>query len=76
MYGMMYLSATSNGMTQMLSDVGTVLTSVIDWFGSMVDALVNSDGALNPLFPLLALGIAVTICFTGVKIVRSFIWGA
>lgn len=68
--------AATTGMTQLLSDIGTTLTSVIGWFGSMVSALVTTDGDLNGLFPLLALGIAISVLFAGIKVVRSFAWGA
>lgn len=74
MYPVMLTAAT--GTTQLLSDVGTTLSSVLGWFGDMVTALVSSSGELNGLFPLLALGIAISICFAGIKIVRSFAWGA
>lgn len=63
-------------MSELLTNIGTTLTSVISWFGSMVTALTTAEGDLNGLFPLLALGIAISICFAGVKIVRSFAWGA
>ena len=63
-------------MSDLLTQVGTTLTSVLGWFGSMVTALTKADGDLNGLFPLLALGIAISICFAGIKIVRSFAWGA
>lgn len=63
-------------MNGLLTDVGTTLTSVIEWFGQMVAALTGAEGELNALFPLLALGIAISICFAGVKVIRSFIWGA
>lgn len=74
----LFLTTTggATGMTQLLTDIGTTLTSVVGWFGTMVSALVTADGDLNGLFPLLALGIAISICFAGVKIVRSFAWGA
>ena len=70
------MEGAASGMTQLLSDIGTTLTSVLGWFGSMVSSLVTADGDLNGLFPLLALGIAISICFSGIKIVRSFAWGA
>lgn len=75
---MPYLTSTTGGtgMSELLTNIGTTLTSVVEWFGTMVSALVTADGALNGLFPLLALGIAISICFAGVKIVRSFAWGA
>ena len=70
------MEGAATGMTQLLTDIGTTLTSVIGWFGDMVTALVTTNGELNGLFPLLALGIAISIAFAGVKIVRSFAWGA
>lgn len=63
-------------MSELLTQIGTTLTSVLGWFGSMVTALTSAEGDLNGLFPLLALGIAISICFAGIKIVRSFAWGA
>lgn len=74
----MFLTSTTggNGMSQLLTDIGTTLTSIVGWFGTIVDALTNADGDLNALFPLLALGIGISICFAGVKVVRSFAWGA
>lgn len=63
-------------MTELLTQIGTTLTSVLGWFGSMVTSLTTAEGDLNGLFPLLALGIAISICFAGIKIVRSFAWGA
>lgn len=63
-------------MGTLLEQVGTTLTSVLGWFGDMVAAMVTAEGDLNGLFPLLALGIAISIVFAGIKIVRSFAWGA
>lgn len=63
-------------MSQLLTDIGTTLTSVLGWFGDMVSALVSTEGDLNGLFPLLALGIAISVLFAGIKLVRSFAWGA
>lgn len=74
----MFLTATTggNGMTQLLTDIGTTLTQILGWFGQIVTSLVSADGDLNGLFPLLALGIGISLCFAGVKVVRSFAWGA
>lgn len=68
------LSETSN--FTLLEDVAEALTTVVSWFGTVITALIGPGGALNPLWPLLAVGIAVTVVFTVVKIVRSFTWGA
>lgn len=64
------------GASTMLNAVTTVLTTVISWVGSVVDALVTADGALAELLPLLAIGVAVSALMLGIKAIRSFIWGA
>lgn len=69
------LAETTSDFT-LLQDVAEALTVVVAWFGTVITALIGPGGALNPLWPLLAVGIAVTVVFTVVKIVRSFTWGA
>lgn len=60
----------------MLDAVTSGLSTVIQWVGSVVDALVKTDGALSALLPLLAIGVAVSALMLGIKAIRSFIWGA
>lgn len=60
----------------MLEAVTSGLTVVIGWVGSVVTALTGADGALAPLLPLLAIGVAVSALMLGIKAIRSFIWGA
>ena len=60
----------------MLEAVTTALATVIEWVGSVVTALVTTDGALSALLPLLAVGVAVSALMLGVKAIKSFIWGA
>lgn len=63
-------------MSGLLTEIGTTLTTVLSWFGDIVTAMVTSEGDLNGLFPLLALGIVISVVFAGIKLVRSFAWGA
>ena len=60
----------------MLEAVTSGLGTVIDWVGTVVDALTSTDGALAGLLPLLAIGVAVSALMLGIKAIRSFIWGA
>lgn len=60
----------------MLEAVTSGLSTVIQWVGSVVDALVTTDGDLSALLPLLAIGVAVSALMLGIKAIRSFIWGA
>jgi len=60
----------------MLTEIGTALSSIITWIGSCVTALVSSSGAWYALLPLFALGCAVTIVMLGIRVIRSFTYGA
>lgn len=60
----------------MLEAVTSALGTVIDWVGTVVTALVSTDGALSALLPLLAIGVAISALMLGVKAIKSFIWGA
>lgn len=59
----------------MLEAVTTALSTVIEWVGSVVTALTGTDGALAPLLPLLAIGVAISALMLGVKAIKSFAWG-
>lgn len=60
----------------MLEAVTSGLTTVISWVGSVIDAIVGAEGALAPLLPLFAIGIAISVVFLGVKAIKSIVWGA
>ena len=63
-------------MDALLTKVGTTLITVIGWFGEVVGALTGETGELAPLLAFLCIGFAITVLFAGIKMVRSFIWGA
>lgn len=59
--------------------VGDALTSVIGWIGEVITSLVtggNTPGALNPLLPMFAVGISISLVLLGIKCVKSVVWGA
>lgn len=60
----------------MLEAVTSGITTVIGWVGTVIDALLSTDGALSALLPLFAIGVAISAILLGVKVIRSFIWGA
>lgn len=60
----------------MLEAVTAGLSTVITWVGTVITALVGEAGALAPLLPLLAIGVAVSAVFLGIKVIRGMIWGA
>lgn len=60
----------------MLEGVTSALTTVISWIGTVLTAITGTDGALADLWPLLAVGIAISIVMLVVKVVKRFAWGA
>lgn len=63
----------------MMAAVTTALTTVIDWISTVVTSLLGSGetaGALAPLLPLLAVGIAISAFLFAMKAIRSVTWGA
>lgn len=60
----------------MLAAVTSGLTTVISWVGTVITAITGDNGALAPLLPLFAIGIAISVVFLGIKAIRSIVWGA
>lgn len=60
----------------MLEAVTSGITTVIGWVGTVIDALLSTDGTLSALLPLFAIGVAISAILLGVRVIRSFIWGA
>lgn len=60
----------------MLANIGTALSEVISWIGQVLTAITGTDGALKDLFPILAVGIGVSIVMMVVKVIKRFAWGA
>lgn len=60
----------------MMAAVTEALTTVIGWVGTVVSALTGTDGQLNALLPLMAIGIAISALMLGVKAIKSFSWGS
>lgn len=60
----------------MIEAIGTAITSVIGWTGEVVTALTTTNGALNELLPLFAIGVGVSAVMLGVKVIKGFVWGA
>lgn len=60
----------------MLTAVTSGLTTVIEWMGTVVTAIVGESGSLNELLPLLAISVSISALMLGFKVIRSVIWGA
>ena len=59
-----------------ITEIGNALGHVLDWVGSVIGSLVNSSGDLNPLLPVFAITIGISLVLFGIKIVRSLTFGA
>lgn len=62
--------------TTMISAVTSAITDVLGWIGTVISSLLDTSGDLNALLPLFAVGVAISAIMLGVKMIRSFIWGA
>lgn len=60
----------------MLQAVTDGISTVIDWVGTVITSLLGETGELSALLPLFAVGVAISAILLGVKIIKSFIWGA
>lgn len=60
----------------MLSAIGSGLTTVIGFVGSVVTALVSDTGSLHDLMDLFILGIIISIIMVSMKIIRRVTWGS
>lgn len=60
----------------MLEAVTSGITTVIGWVGTVIGSLLETSGELSALLPLFAVGVAISAILLGVKIIKSFIWGA
>lgn len=64
------------GANTMLQFVTDGITTVIGWVGTVVDAIIGTDGELATLAPLFAIGISISAIMLGVKLVRKMVWAA
>lgn len=65
--------------TGLMGAVGNAITSVLGWVGTVLTSLLSTGenaGALSPLLPLFAVGIAISAIMLTVKLCKTFIWGA
>lgn len=60
----------------MIEAVTSAITTLLGWIGTVIDSLLTADGDLNALLPLFAIGVAISAILLGVRVIRSFIWGA
>lgn len=60
----------------LIASIGNYVTAIIGWLGDVVTSLLGTSGELNALFPLIGLGIGVSVVLLTVKIIRNMIWAA
>lgn len=59
-----------------IADVGTSMTTVLGWIGTVLESMTGADGELSTLAPFFIVTVAVSGIMLGVKVLRSFVWGA
>lgn len=60
----------------MLAAVTASLATVLSWCGTVVTALTTETGAIHDLLPLFAITVSVSAVMLGIKLIKSFVWGA
>lgn len=69
------LTGTVTAAENFIQIVGSTLSAVIEWFGTLVTALISVDGALYALFPFVAITFAIGLVYAVIRIVKSFVPG-
>ena len=69
------MDATTTG-NALLDAVTTALGTIIDWVGTVIQSVIATDGALNPLLLLFAIGIGISVLLFGIRAIKSVVWGA
>lgn len=59
----------------MIEAATTGLTTAIGWVGTVVDALIGTDGELASLLPLIGISVGISALMLGFKGIKSFSWG-
>lgn len=53
------------------SAVTSALSQIITWVGTVITSVIGDNGALNALLPLFAIGIGISVLLFGIKAIRS-----
>lgn len=53
----------------------TTMSTTLGWVGSILDALLKTDGELSALWPLAMVGISFGVIRMGIGYIKSFTWG-
>ncbi len=49
------------------------VTSVIDWFGSVISAIFGAEGSWADLLPFIGVAVGIFIAFAAVRVIKSVI---
>ena len=66
----------TNTVDPIISAIGDALGDVLGWVGTVIGSLTGSSGALNPLLPVFAITVGVSLVLLGISIVRKLCYGA
>lgn len=66
------LTSTTNAASSLMDAIGAALSEVVTFFGTVVSALLTTDGALAPLWPLIGISIAFGLVYGGIRLIARF----
>lgn len=66
------VSAAATAADSLMDAIGSALTEVVSFFGTVVTALLTTDGALAPLWPLIGISVAFGLVYGGIRLIARF----
>ena len=74
-FAVAFLTTTASSAEVLLDMVVACMDTVIQIFGSIISALLATDGALAALFPFVAIGLCFGLFYGGIRLVKTFVPG-
>lgn len=68
-------ATVNTNITQLIADLGSVITGVIGWIGSVISALFGTNGTWSAMLGFIMLGCACTLILMGVHVIKSLTFG-
>lgn len=61
--------------TGMVASVTDMLTQLLTWIGTVITSLTGASGGLSELLPLAMIAVAISLVMLAVKVIKKVIWG-
>lgn len=58
-----------------MTEISTIGTALITFFGNVISAIFTESGSWHTLLTYLLIGVASSLLFAGVNVIRKVMWG-